>query len=921
MTTFKHSLGYLSGLFVIGAASALIGCGGGGDASADGRNAADPDATGGSAAGTGGAAAAGSSANEAAGNANATGGSSSAGSAGTSAGGSSSGGSASTAKGGSSSTGTPDGPSLTGSDYTIDSYDTPEPTHPQPLLAAELTLAPRDEVSILAPVKSGTGFAATLDDAQENYAALKASAAALFAGATVADTASGNVDDDGNAELVAAVFVGSDLHVRVEDSTTIQGPQAQRQDELFTGVDDFVVPDAVGQTTSPFTHANVSLADVDQDGRDEILVTAVTTDGQVVARVYDDKLAGYELLAQPFLAKGKHIAATFGNFDDDAAPELAVLIDTGMNVDQAQNLELHVLDDASMSYPELKKVTGKDTGLVFTDNLTASDLKLMRGNFDDDVRDELVAVVDGYDSGENATGPQLNFVVFDDACGSSPCKEAKPGFAELPNTRTNQPAPDAWQAVVADTRVQLPDTSPDAGPTHGLVPKRDELFLVESADADNANGKDVRLFHYPFTTSGWTGASVVTIAASVASPVFAVTAAAGNLQNLASDVLVGVKTGTTLTPTRVWSAASGSGTPEKYGLASAALPAFTVASDSSPIFLTAGDFDADAMRVRYTGNKHQELMNPKPIAVVATPPVKAGINQDYGDSWTSYGATASEQQDSTTEYDVTDQITFSTDISPPIIGDFFGVTAEYSMSQQFGTTNTQTSMQSFTSTSTVYFPEDMVVFHGTLCEVYEYEIVSAAQSDALGTKITINEPIATDTYEWTVTDYNASLEAGELPIDATVITHTAGDPASYPSEPDASAPGVLWVSAPQTVGASLKIVQAASIDVATELANGGSTTTSSSAGGGSTGLVGIQYTQSWDQTDSYTFTVGQEFHYTGSVGGIDTADYQDWNYKFGLFVHNVTLTDKTNATRQLTLQVVDYYTDTSGRAAYEQAKP
>jgi len=929
MTTFKHSLGYLSGLFVIGAASALVGCGGG-DAGTGDQNASDAATAGGSNAGAGGSsAAAGASAggatatggaNATSGGSSATGGSSSTatggtsnvtggssatgGSAGSSTGGSSAGGSSA---GGSSSAGASDGPPLVGADYSIDGFHVEDPKHPQPLLAAELTLTPRDEISLLAPAKSGSGLAATLDDAQKNYAALSASASALLTGATVADTASGNLDDDGNAELVAAVFVGSELRVRVEDSTTTPGPQATRTDKLFTGVEEFVVSDQVGQTTSPFTHATVSLADVDQDGRDEILVTGVTTDGQVVARVYDDKVAGFALLAEPFLAEGKHIAATFAALDDDAAPELAVLLDTGTNVDQAKNLELHVLDDAGARYAELKKLVGKDTGLIFTDNLSTNNLKLLRGNFDDDARDELVAVVDGYDSGENASSPQLNLVAFDDAAGA---------FKQLPNTRTNQVAPDAWQAIVADTRVQLPDTAPSTGPGQRLTPKRDELFVLASADADNANGKDVRLFHYPFVSGVWTGASVLTVAASVSSPVFALTAAAGNLQNLASDVIVGVKSGTTLTATRVSGKSAGTGSPAQYTLASAALTTYTVASDSSPVFLTAGDFDADAMRVRYLGTKHQELMNPEPIAIVSAPPVKSGINQDYADSWTSYGATSSQQQDETTEYDVTNQVTFSTDISAPIIGDFFGLTAEYSMSQQFGVTNTQTTMKSFTSTSTVYFPEDMVVFHGTLSEVYDYEIVSAGQSDALGARISINEPIATDTYEWPVTDYDAVLAGTGVPTVGAAITHTAGDPASYPSEPTQDTDGLPWKSPAQTVGASLKIVQSATIDVATEVANGMTSTSSTSAGAGTTGLVGIKYTQSWDQAGSYSVSVGKAFHYTGSVGGIDAADYQSWSYDFGIWVHAATLSDKKTQ-----VQMIDYYTDAMNRPSYQQAKP
>jgi hypothetical protein len=932
MITFKHSsLGYLSGLFVLGAASALMGCGGDGStdpAQGASKNANAPSAVADPHAGAGPATQAGSASDATGGTSGSSAtsgtpkgtagavsntGARNGDASGASAGETSTGGSGGSAQGSGGAAGSDHGPTLMSADYSIDAFHVDDPAHPQPLLSAELTLAPRDEVSLLV-ASSHDSFGKTLDDAQNGYAPLSATATALLTGATLVDTASGNLDDDGNAELVAAAFVGSELQIRVADSRTAPGPQAAREDTLFSNIEEFTVTNQAGNSASPFTHANVSVGDADQDGRDEILVTAVTTDGQVVARVYDDSIGSYAFLAEPFRAKGKHVAAIFGNFDDDAAPELAVLVDTGAGVDQGKNLELHMFDDASSGYAPLTTLIGKDTGLLASDTFATNNVKLLVGNFDLDAREELVAIADGTDSGENGTGPQLNVAVFDDACGSVACSRKQPGFQPFPGGKLTLAAPDAWQAVVADTRVQIPNANPDVKPGERLTPKLDEVFIVESVEAENTNGKDIVLLHLPFGSSAWTGGNTLRIAKSVSSPTFAVAAAAGRLDNLASDVIVAVKTDTTLTPTRVWSDGVTGTSPTQYGLESTALAAYTVPSESAPVFVTAGDFDADSMRVRYTGNRHQELMNPKPIAVVSTPPVKAGIAQNYADSWTSYGATQSQKQDETTEYVVTDAVTFSTDISPPVIGDFFGLTAEYSLSQQFGTTSTQTSMKSFTSTSTVGYPDDMVVFHGTLCEVYEYEIVSAGNSGALSGKITINEPIATDTYAWRVSDYNAELTGVASPLDASVITHTPGDPASYPHKPDQDTNGLPWMTDPATVPSGTNLYQTVGIDVSTETAKGMSTTSSSSAGGGSTGLVGIKYTESWDQTGSYTFTVGNAFHYYGQVGGIDRADY-DYAYKFGLWVHEATLADQT------VIQVVDYYTDAADRSAYKRAAP
>ena len=953
MNTFKHSsLGYLSGLLIIGATGALVGCGGGGDAAkaAHGGDPAtlDPGTAGETGASTGGSSATGSGGSSTA----ATGGSSasSGGSGGTSKGGSSgssgssdsSGSSGSSGKGGASgsagSAGAGAGTSLstpkevpyargtfaadvvparcqanTAKDGKVTPAKDPS-CITQPLLSAELTLSPRDEVSLLAP-STGGGFGTTLDDAENGYAELGVAPTGVFADVSIVDTTSGNLDDDGNVELIVAAFQKSDgaLVIRVEDSHTDAGPQAQRDDRLFDSELEFEVSDSIDGIVSPFKQASVRVSDVDQDGRAEILVTALTKDGRVVARIYDDALAGFSLIAEPYVGKGTGIAAAFGNFDDDPAPELAVLVDTGMNVSEAGNLELNLLDDTDNgSLPLRAKLVGKETGLIRGTTLATRNLRLETGNFDSDRYDELVAFADGNDSGDEPVEAALFMAALDDA---------KAGFALLPNSQSELPLPrqnstssgypnqstPGWRTLVADTRLQRPNTSAKAADT--LSPKLDEVFVVETVEPDDqSSGYDIKLFHRTLGSAAWADPSeILTLATNVDEPNFSLTAAAGNLDNLASDVLVAVRSGTTLTPIRVQGHSVPGNTTAQYGLKQIPLPTHQVDGANLPVFATGGDYDADAMRVRYTGKRTQKLLNPEPILVLSAPPVNADIAQDSAGSYAHYGASKSKSEDETTEYAVTDSLTFSTEISPPIIGDFFGLTASYSLSQTFSTSSTTTSMTTYTETADVKDQKEAVMFNGTLCEVYEYQIVGAGSSDAISGKISINEPIATKTFVWTVDDYNDALGGLASPIDSKVLTHTVGDPASYASDPQPSTNS--WVSPATTVGGDLSIVKGEQIDVAHEQTNGATTTTSNSAGGGSTGLVGIQYTQSYDTTGSYSWTVGQNLSYAGFVGGIDPSD-GNYSYSFGVWVHNVTLAHGE------VVQVLDFYTDASKLSAY-----
>jgi hypothetical protein len=105
--------------------------------------------------------------------------------------------------------------------------------------------------------------------------------------------------------------------------------------------------------------------------------------------------------------------------------------------------------------------------------------------------------------------------------------------------------------------------------------------------------------------------------------------------------------------------------------------------------------------------------------------------------------------------------------------------------------------------------KDVIVFQGTLYESYEYEVVAAADPANLGRFLTIDVPVDSRTYKWTLENYNQTVDPQHA---LHPFAHTIGDPASYMSEAAAERlvardaqqiPGegyVGWLSPKQNVG-------------------------------------------------------------------------------------------------------------------------
>src|SRR5690606_18962901 len=251
------------------------------------------------------------------------------------------------------------GTDLNADEYTEDSfgYLDERAADFHPLDARETALLRVDEIAIVGVNGAGVASALALDDAAHTFAELGASPGEELASMTIFDVKAANVDDDGSDELVAVGTSAGALVVRVVDSNA---------EALFDGQDGFTLDDA------EYKRAWIETADIDNDGRSEILLAAVTSAG-VELRLHDDRMQDYAGLGTLLSLSGaEEIVAAMGNFDDDRWPEFAVLLDTG------SDLELRVLDDVENAYSEITSRTNEKLG-IFDAPFVVTGLQIVAG--------------------------------------------------------------------------------------------------------------------------------------------------------------------------------------------------------------------------------------------------------------------------------------------------------------------------------------------------------------------------------------------------------------------------------------------------------------------------------------------------------------------------------------------------------------
>ncbi|MHA2224751.1 MAG: hypothetical protein ACXAC8_06080 [Candidatus Hodarchaeales archaeon] len=333
-------------------------------------------------------------------------------------------------------------------------------------------------------------------------------------------------------------------------------------------------------------------------------------------------------------------------------------------------------------------------------------------------------------------------------------------------------------------------------------------------------------------------------------------------------------------------------------------------------FITTGDFDADGIKLKYTGERWTTDTPPKVIMVIAAPPTYRGISHNYAGSYTAFGAETSR------EVTEGNSLTFSEgthwslgaeiDIS---VFEVFSFEAYFSFSksitQELSRTNTKTRTETVMRGYSVGSSDDAVIYQITTFDNFKYEIVShPTNPELVGGFMTIDVPQESVPWKVSKSYFNIKFSSIAPTIGSETFMHQPGKPWTYPniSQIESVAPIRWTASQMQTVGqgdAAQPTMIAVENMTGSQMGRSYTTETSFDYGG-TIGFVTASGGWHSAKTDSLftEVTVGEKMLYEGAVGDIQNNEtWENLKFLFGLFVYNLKRTDG------YTYQVINYYVE------------
>jgi hypothetical protein len=325
------------------------------------------------------------------------------------------------------------------------------------------------------------------------------------------------------------------------------------------------------------------------------------------------------------------------------------------------------------------------------------------------------------------------------------------------------------------------------------------------------------------------------------------------------------------------------------------------------VVVAADDFDMDGVRMRWKGIKKLHLPNPIPIAVLAAPPTKGGISQNYDGTEVSYSTSQGETYSYQTTTGHSLSLAVGVDLEDPTGA--FGATAKVTLKGAVEKSETSASTVQTSVSFTGGYDQDVVIFQGTLQLTYVYEFVAAADPKVIGTEAAVNISLDTKVYKWTRTFFEDTFGSNST-LPADLFTHAIGDPSTYPTHLAAAA--LLqtyegYEGETVTVGQG-KGTNGVGLDLETVLTTGTQWSFEMEVeaevklGGPTFGITkGITNDWVWENVATEGTSYGAE------IGDIQlSSDYFTWGYDAGLFTYARTDSVKP------TVQVVSFWTEPWG---------
>ncbi len=317
-----------------------------------------------------------------------------------------------------------------------------------------------------------------------------------------------------------------------------------------------------------------------------------------------------------------------------------------------------------------------------------------------------------------------------------------------------------------------------------------------------------------------------------------------------------------------------------------------------------------------------KTMDVTPLLILAAPPYKAGISQNYDDTTTTFGKSKSKSESSsrTYGYSVDASVTIGTSFKTQAL---FTTVAEFEVGlkiiggggQDFSKGQTHAVILEKTyETGT----QDSIIFLWGYGIRSTYEIVKHPDPLKIGTEVYYWKPLETAEFMSQVDYFDANFPQYNV---RSILKHKVGDPTTYMKKTDPNFPK----DNPNTIKDNVFMTPMSTVAQGTGTQSLGITLSeeftdekswNAYVGAGFAGrvqagviFVETEITGQANFAGSVTTAHGKDLTYSGTVGAIeDKFEFENYNYKYGLIVYMDTL--KNAITKQkVSVEVVNYYVE------------
>ena len=195
--------------------------------------------------------------------------------------------------------------------------------------------------------------------------------------------------------------------------------------------------------------------------------------------------------------------------------------------------------------------------------------------------------------------------------------------------------------------------------------------------------------------------------------------------------------------------------------------------------IAGANVDNDSVVVKYRGEHEVLFTEPVIIGVLASPPYYASGIQETEGSTTTLGKESETSDKDKHTIGFSTETSLGVKISTPIwdVAEFsVKGFLELATSGSWGSVTKNVQTQEYRNSA----GKDMVIFSAIPYDVYYYTVLASPKPDAVGTTISVNVPRKLRIHHLDRNYYNEH-NSDFADIDATVLTHTVGDPFSYPT--------------------------------------------------------------------------------------------------------------------------------------------